>query len=162
MNPTLDPSQLGLRDIHLPDAVSWWPLAVGWWMPVAAAIVISLFFLVRYARHWRHRAAQQALRKTIAAIESGADPSECALNASTILRRFAMTMASDGKEIAGLVGSGWLAYLDSRWEKSEFVGESGQLLLSSPYQPPRGPAPEESLALCELCIDWVNAQSPGR
>ena len=162
MNPALDPSQLGLRDIHLPDAISWWPLAMGWWMLVVAAVVVALVFIVRYARHWRHRAAQRALRKTIAAIESGADPSACALNASTILRRFAMTMAADGKEIAGLVGNAWLDYLDSRWDRSEFMGESGQLLLSSPYQPPHGPAPEESLALCELCMDWVKAQSTRR
>jgi hypothetical protein len=162
MNPALDPSQLGLRDIHLPDAISWWPLAMGWWMIVAAALVVALVVIVRYARLWRHRAAQRALRDTIAAIQSGADPSDCALDASTILRRFAMTMAADGKEIAGLVGNAWLDYLDSRWDRSEFTGDSGQLLLWSPYQPPRGPAPEESLALCELCMDWVKAQSTRR
>lgn len=162
MNPTIDPAQLGLRDIHLPDAISWWPLAVGWWIAAAAVVVIALVFIVRYVRLWRHRSAQRALRRTIAAIESGADPSQCALAASTILRRFAMTMAADGKEIAGLVGNAWLAYLDSRWDRGEFTGKSGQLLLSSPYQPPRGPAPEESQALCELCIDWVKAQSPRR
>ncbi len=162
MNPALDPAQLGLRDIHLPDAIGWWPLAIGWWMIVAAAVVIALVLVVRYARRWRHRAAQRALRKTIAALQSGADPSQCALDASTILRRFAMTMAADGKQIAGLTGSAWLAYLDSRWDRSDFVGEPGQLLLSYPYQPPRSPAADELLALCELCMDWVSAQSPRR
>ncbi len=27
----MEPSELPLRDLHLPDAVGWWPLAPGWW-----------------------------------------------------------------------------------------------------------------------------------
>jgi hypothetical protein len=160
MNPALDPAQLGLRDIHLPEAIGWWPFAFGWWTLCAVAVLIALLLVARYARFWRHRAAQRALRRTMAAIAAGADPSQCALEASTILRRFAMTMADDRDDVAGLVGNRWLDYLDSRWERAEFAGSSGQLLLSSPYRPPGGPAAEESLALCELCVDWVKAQSP--
>ena len=28
-----------LRDIHLPEAVSWWPLAIGWWVLGFLAII---------------------------------------------------------------------------------------------------------------------------
>ncbi|MGB1912292.1 MAG: DUF4381 domain-containing protein [Porticoccaceae bacterium] len=41
-----------LRDIHLPEAVSWWPLAPGWWILgaalVAGIIYLSYFFWQRY------------------------------------------------------------------------------------------------------------------
>ena len=31
----MDPQQIPLRDLHLPDAISWWPLAPGWWLAIA-------------------------------------------------------------------------------------------------------------------------------
>ena len=41
-----------LRDIHLPEAVSWWPLAPGWWILGATLVVgiiyLSYFFWQRY------------------------------------------------------------------------------------------------------------------
>ena len=159
MNPTLDPEQLGLRDIHLPEVVGWWPLALGWWTLLLVTVVITVALIARYARHWRHRTAHRALRRAMAEIAAGADPSQCVLEASTILRRFAMTMADDSDEIAGLVGDGWIDYLDSRWDRVEFAGSLGQLLLSSPYQPSGVATSEESLALCQLCVDWVKVQS---
>ena len=30
---------LPLRDIQLPDAVSWWPLAMGWWLLLLVMVV---------------------------------------------------------------------------------------------------------------------------
>jgi hypothetical protein len=158
MNPSLDPSQLGLRDIHLPGDISWWPLAFGWWLLGAVILTVGIVFLIRHNRLRRHRAAYCSLRKTIDAIDAGADPSACALEASTILRRFAMTMAQDAAAVAGLVGDRWLAYLDSCWDRSEFSDGRGHLLESSPYRAPDDLAAEESLELCELCVAWVRAQ----
>lgn len=36
-----------LRDIHLPDPVSWWPPAPGWWI-LAIIVLTTLFFLSRW------------------------------------------------------------------------------------------------------------------
>lgn len=33
-----------LRDIHLPEGVNWWPLAIGWW--VALVIIIAMIVLL--------------------------------------------------------------------------------------------------------------------
>ncbi len=162
MNPNLDPSQLGLRDIHLPGEIAWWPLAFGWWLLATAIVGVGLVLLVRYVRLRWHRAAYRSLYRTIKAIEAGAEPSACAMEASTTLRRFAMTMAQDAAEVAGLVGDRWLAYLDSRWGRSEFNNGRGQLLVSSPYRTSASPAVEESLELCQLCVAWIRAQPTRR
>ena len=42
-NPALEQ----LRDIHLPQAVHWWPPAPGWWV-VAALILALTIWLVRF------------------------------------------------------------------------------------------------------------------
>ena len=34
----MDPEQIPLRDLHLPEAVGWWPLAPGWWVLIALAV----------------------------------------------------------------------------------------------------------------------------
>jgi hypothetical protein len=158
MNPILDANQLGLRDIHLPGDITWWPLAVGWWVLGAILVFSAVFFALRYARFRRHRAARRALRKLADEIAAGADPRRCAIDASTTLRRFAMTMAKDSAEVAGLVGSAWLAYLDSCWDRSAFSDGAGKLLLNAPYQTASDSAVEESLELCSVCMDWVEAQ----
>ena len=158
MNPSFDLSQLGLRDIHLPAELGWWPLAFGWWLLGAVLVTLIVIVSVRHFRLRRHRAAHRSLQSAIDAIESGADPSACALNASTTLRRFAMTMARDSAEVAGLVGDRWLSYLDSRWDRSAFGDGGGRLLAASPYRASGELAAEESLELCRLCAAWVKAQ----
>ena len=79
MNPA---SQLSLNDILLPEAIGIWPLAPGWWLLIALAVItpIIIYVLVR----WRQRVKQQRqpLRQALAAIEALAEqnmsPALCA------------------------------------------------------------------------------------
>ena len=34
-----------LRDVHVPDSVSWWPLAIGWWVIIGLVALIALLLL---------------------------------------------------------------------------------------------------------------------
>jgi hypothetical protein len=86
------------------------------------------------------------------------------------MRRFAMTTSHDGnergggdarlgrKDVAGLVGSAWLRYLDSRWERDEFATGAGRLLTAAPYARPEHVDRLHALELAKLCAEWVNAQ----
>jgi len=161
MNPNLDASQLGLRDIHLPGDVGLWPLAIGWWLLALTLVGLGLFLALRHYRYRRHRATCRLFGQAIQAIESGADPQTYIPDLSTTLRRFAMTIASNPGEVAGLVGDRWLSYLDSRWDRSSFSDGAGRLLLSSPYSAVHNEGVDEALELCRLSIDWVRAQPPG-
>ena len=47
-----------LRDVHLPEPVSWWPLAFGWWLLIAfgcIAIIAMLIFLHRKKQQNQYR-----------------------------------------------------------------------------------------------------------
>jgi len=161
MNPSFDPSQLPLRDIHLPGAITWWPPAVGWWLLAAALLGVVIGFAVWTWRHRRHRAACRALGDILAALQTGADPSQCAQRASIVLRRFAMTTDDDSPRVAGLVGERWLEYLGHLGRDAELATGHGRLLLDAPYCAPERVTQEQALELCRLCLDWVKSR-PGR
>jgi hypothetical protein len=162
MNPTIDVSQLPLRDIHLPGAVGWWPPALGWWLIAALVLVGLALFAVHYYRGRHLRAAVRALRRLRAALEGGAEPVGCLQNVSTTLRRFAMTsVAAAGSAetaVAGLIGERWLEYLDSRWSRNEFAAGAGRALLAAPYARPNTIERSAALELTEVCLAWLAAQ----
>ena len=62
MNPSDPLAQL--RDIHLPEAVSWWPLAPGWWI-LGALLVAGLAYTGHYfwQRYHAFTYRRQALRQ---------------------------------------------------------------------------------------------------
>lgn len=60
-----------LRDIHLPEAISWWPLAPGWWILIIGGCLLSAwlirFFYRRYsARLYRRQALEKLHQLTLA------------------------------------------------------------------------------------------------
>src|SRR5690606_30773573 len=184
MDPTFDPSQLPLRDIHLPGAVPFWPPAPGWWVLAAVVVGVLIALGVRRWLHRQQRAALRAIATLRAQLESGAPPAECVQLLSSVMRRFAMTTAHDGNEreaatpaggaqrgrharggkplgredVAGLVGIAWLRYLDSRWDRDEFAAGTGRLLTAAPYARPEHVDRLHAIELTQLCAEWVQAQ----
>jgi len=119
--------QLNLKDIHLPDAVSWWPPAIGYWLILAIFIVLMLlFFGIRYLRR-KSLIKRQALTE-FARIKSTyqADLNQKALvtSLSKLLRRAAIS-AYPVSECASLSGKSWLNWLDKQLPKSDMSFSKG-------------------------------------
>ena len=74
---TVDPSQLPIRDIHLPGMIAWWPPALGWWIVAAVALAALVAFALYYAQCRHRRAALRSLASVRAALEQGAEPVAC-------------------------------------------------------------------------------------
>ncbi len=152
-----------LRDIHLPEPVSWWPPAPGWWLTLGAVIAfIILVFVIRRGirlRRWRREA-----RATIAQLkqqhrENPERGQEIVGRLSVLMRRVATTRFP-AAEVASLSGAQWLQFLDRHSKKGEpFQQGVGQLLADAPYRSRHVNIPEVE-ALLKLCDHWI-ATLPG-
>lgn len=158
MNETFDYSQIPLRDITMPAAVSWWPPAPGWWALAFALLAVGAWAAWRYARGYRRRAALRVLERMLTELDAGEAVAERLCVVSAVVRRFAMVVAASPRGIAGLVGERWLTWLDSQWEQKHFTSGAGRALARAPYAPPGAFSNEDAVALTRVCIDWVRAQ----
>ncbi len=158
----MDFEQLPLRDIHLPDALSWWPPAPGWSVVVLLPLVaLAALLFLRHAM--RHRsAALRELHRILRAIEHGEQPLACVQQVSAVLRRFAMTAARDPAAVAGLTGRRWLEYLQAHGRAAGLAADHGHALANAPYMPPEDVDAEQARALVHAGMDWVRSHRPGR
>lgn len=146
-----------LADIHLPDGVSWWPLAPGWWILLTLAIIALVGFFI-----WRRRKAQNIYRNIaqhqLAGIYADYQKTQNAaayLQAlSLLLRRTALT-AYPHSFNASIKGEEWLQWLDQVCPAlpEKFSSELGENLLTSAYQ--KNPNIDVS-GLQQLSAQWIN------
>ena len=135
----MDPEQIPLRDLHLPEAIGWWPLAPGWWVVVALAAVLLISLVRQYLRaHAKGAARRHALRQLnalIAEFEQHRNAVAFSSDLSELLRRTMLAYAPR-HEVAGLTGDEWLAWLDRDLDQPRFTGDTGRKLLALPYRKP--------------------------
>ena len=135
----MDPTQIPLRGLHLPDAIGWWPIAPGWWV-IIVLFLAGLFLLSRHVVRQRSETAARryALREferaTSAFAEHG-DPVRLGSEASEILRRTMLAYAPRS-DVAGLTGEEWLEWLDRDLPEPRFSKGPGRSLLDLPYRNP--------------------------
>lgn len=147
-------TDLPLKDIHLPDAISWWPPAIGWWLlALLAPTVIALgYWLYKYLTR---KTAVKAAKKILAGLkrDNTLDAQQKLTQLSVLIRRVAISIAVD-EAVAGLTGQAWLEFLDRAVKGKPFTQGIGQLLADAPYR--RSPPTEaEMLQLIELCGIWL-------
>jgi hypothetical protein len=154
----MEPEKLPLRDIHLPEAISWWPPALGWWL-LAIFIPLLLGLLYWLYKRFTRKTAIKAAKKMLLQIKQDPqlDNSQKVKNLSALIRRTAISTTSRN-ECAGLAGQQWLEYLDRSVKGSPFTDGIGRLLANAPYQK-TALSESEITALTSLCEDWLNAQN---
>jgi len=135
----MDPEQIPIRDLHLPEAIAWWPLAPGWWVVIALIVLgVSLLFrhFLRIRAHGAaRRHALRRLNELTADFEQHHDAVAFSSHLSELLRRTMLAYAPR-HDVAGLTGDEWLAWLDRDLDQPRFQGEAGRKLLELPYRAP--------------------------
>ena len=104
----MPPKEPELRDIHVPHVSAWWPLAPGWWVLIALAVIAIAVGVVlwsrRRARRRRMDAVLAELRDARDRHARDGDTVAFAAVASQLLRRVARTR--DARSVT-LTGEAW-------------------------------------------------------
>lgn len=135
----MNPEQIPLRDLHLPEAVGWWPPASGWWLLLALAVAgLILAARALYRAHRRNaprRLALKELARLRRAYRHDGDLARFVVGLSALLRR-AMLAYAPRQEVAGLTGRAWLEWLDRGLDRQPFCEGPGRSLVELPYRDP--------------------------
>ena len=125
-----------LRDIHMPGAIGWWPLAPGWW--IIATLLLAVFATTIWLG-WRTRRQNRYRRLALKQLEQSnpdSDDPQRYLQAVNQLLKQTLLSAPQPVAAMGLTGSQWLAYLNRSGNTTLFSEGAGRLLLEGPYLPP--------------------------
>ncbi|MBF0614330.1 MAG: DUF4381 domain-containing protein [Magnetococcales bacterium] len=150
---------LALRDIHLPDPISWWPPALGWWLLLLLTILLTLGWLFWHRQAKRYQLRRTALAElTRIAQQHAQNPDDRLLAAqlSMLLRRICL-QHYPRDQVAGVSGTAWLQFLDQPLPDRPFSQGEGQVLIRAPFEPMPRLHPE---ALLTLCRRWILALPP--
>lgn len=160
---SLTPQNLDLRDIHLPDPISWWPIAPGWWLLIVSLfLIIAVIFILRkiYLGKQLKRDITSELEIIKQQFEKTQNKSQLAKSLSILLRRTSITFYPENNT-AGLTGNNWLNYLDITNSNASsdrvFQSNTGEVLLLAPYLPDNSIQDYDAQALIQLCESWLRS-----
>ncbi|WP_298622232.1 DUF4381 domain-containing protein [uncultured Legionella sp.] len=125
-----------LKDIHLPEPVSWWPLATGWYGLMLLIVLILMFITYRvYKRHINGLAKNKALLllKTYKEhYDKERNAQITSARISELLRRVALVYYPR-TEVAAIHGDEWVDFLNKTSKKLDFKPVKA-MLLESPFK----------------------------
>jgi len=133
----IDPAEIPLRDIHLPEPVSWWPPAPGWTVLAVAIAVLAIAAVTAWLwrRHTRvRRAAFAELLIIEARFREHGDTHTLARDLSRLTRRTALALEG-ASLVANATGDEWSAALDRITKTGTADPRIKDALLLAPYRP---------------------------
>jgi len=115
-----------LNDIVIPAAVSWWPLAPGWFVLAAVLMAAAVFLGLRlYHRRKSNLYRRQALQE-LSAMRTRADTAAlCQL--PSLLKRTALVVWPR-QQVAAMTGADWHRFLDRTAATHLFSSGAGEVL----------------------------------
>ena len=152
---------LNLKDIHLPEPISWWPLAPGWWILFFCLLLLGVALFIGRKIHIKKqlsRDIQTELNTIKQQFQTTQNKPQLARSLSALLRRANISYYPHAN-IAGLTGEQWLEHLDNTNKKVNanlaFNSETGKILLSAPYLPENKHLDFDAQTLISLCESWL-------
>ncbi len=132
----MDPAGIPLRDVHLPNPISWWPPAPGWWVVVSAIVIVIIAIFLYWKWHYRHRIKRSALIE-LKNIESSynehRDTHRLAQELSRLARRAALA-TDPSRTGAAETGAAWSARLNSLSKSRDTAEAIKSVLERAPYR----------------------------
>jgi len=128
--PNIEPAEVPgfdqMHDIVMPDPVSWWPLAPGWWVVLLILAIGILWLGVTIYHRWQQNAHRRA-----ALLELDHTPPQ---ELSALLKRVCLSEFPRDR-VAPLSGQAWLEFLDQTGSTDAFTRGNGRHLIDLSYNP---------------------------
>ncbi|MFH1215169.1 MAG: DUF4381 domain-containing protein [Pseudomonadota bacterium] len=148
MSPPSDELLAGLRPLHSPPPVSWWPPAPGWWLLAGLVLLVSFLIFFRYRGR---RVRRYALAELASLDHSVLAADEYLFRLAALLKRYALyCYPSSGVE--DLTCDDWLRFLDDHGGNGAFTKGCGQVIGNDLFRPVTHADP---VALKELARQWI-------
>lgn len=139
-----------IRDIHIPDGVSLFPLAYGWWLTpcVLFFVMLVIYLILRQIRRSKKRYALKQLQNI-----SSENPISATVTISNIMRR---ACALINRQAAVLSDKEWVDFLNTH-SKKKLSKESADLLCFAPFMDKNSKQYTSQAAeeLKTFCIHWI-------
>lgn len=149
-----------LRDVHLPEPASIFPLQPAWWVIIvlSSSLLIGFVYYFSYHRKNQYRLALKKLKNIEERFEHGEESGVCMMEIGMLLKHYA-TVQFPQTKLAHLWGEDWLAFLLLTARAGQFEGEQGQAIIHWPYQ--KDPARADIPALIKSVRAWIK-ENPHR
>lgn len=149
--PPVDLSQL--KDIHLPYAISDWPIAFGWWT-LLTLVVLSLFAGIYFWRHYKVKNANKKAALSLLALKysqfkSNQDSQAFLQHSNQILKRYCLKQHPAAVSLSGLA---WTNFLIRHSDKAFFNESLANAMSQGLYQANCQYDVDE---LYSACASWI-------
>lgn len=109
-----------LRDVHLPETISWWPLAWGWWVLITVLVLAtatsSYFIYKNRAKNQYRKLATSSLKQSYESWKLSNNKQDYLHAANDVLKRCVLHNKQHSS-LATLTGHAWITQLN-QWAKS--------------------------------------------
>ena len=146
-----------LPPLHLPEPVSFWPPAIGWWLSMVVVLALLLLTLRYFIKRKRKNQLRNAALRELDVLwqsyqeENSAEKYLVAVN--RLLKQFAMQQYPN-KNLHVLSGAEWLNGLNELSPQSGFNSDTASILLSI-YAKHADHIDKDVRALYPLLVQWL-------
>ncbi len=146
--PNIDNQLKTMADIHLPDQISWWPPAFGWWIVLIVTLLL-MYLIYKVIRKKLHQGKyKKQARKELQTIshfwKKHQNLIATSSRLSVLIRRIALANNQSGKhgtknkrtQVASLTAQQWLLYLEQQPGLTDCSKLYKEILIQLPYQDP--------------------------
>lgn len=134
INDTAKQTLNQLRDIHLPPAIPFWPLAWGWYVLLAIGITAIVFGIFSYRRYKHNSLGKRfALQKLQQLKQQNLTPAQLLEQIDILLKRISFAYYPKNP-CADLYGEEWVTYLNQKTKHAKFPSHYNQIFSQHLYQ----------------------------
>ena len=128
-----------LRDLHVPENPSIWPLPLGWWISFLLLLVLAVICVWVYLQIRKKLLPYSVIRSSAHSLNRKRNSGKLApLDYATrinLLYKEVLVRIEGHTEATELHGNEWLEYLAERFSNTEFVHGSGKCLGATRFLP---------------------------